>query len=156
MPINEKIYCVKEQFVSNPGDRFRPIYTPDIDDAGNITLVQTGVEDLQEIYNSQRDSCDVSVLASRFLAGDESALQRGNPVFLDLLGVPNSLMEAYQLQFRAEQAFNNLPVEIRERFHQNFGEFLAGAGTPEWFDALKIPGSIVNEPTEKESGTSES
>lgn len=152
MPINKEIYSVEEKFVSNPGDRYRAIYTPDIDDAGLINLVQTGVEDLQEIYNSQRDSCDVSLLAARFLAGDESALQRGNPVFLDLLGAPNTLMEAYQLQFRAEQAFNGLPVEIRERFNHSFSEFLAGAGSPEWFDALKISkDSVVKESDNSES-----
>lgn len=138
MPISKEIYCQKEKFVSEPGDRYRPLYTSQILDDGTIELVQTGVEDLQEIYNSQRDSCDVSILAERFLAGDESALHRGNPVFLDLLGMPKTLMEAYQIQQRAEEAFGTLPVEIRERFGQDFGRFLACAGTPEWFDALKI------------------
>lgn len=108
-------------------------------DDGSIELVQTGVEDLQEIYNSQRDTCEVSVLVERFLAGDESALQRANPMFLDLLGAPQSLMEAYQIQHRAEQAFASLPVEIREKFDQDFGKFLAGAGSPEWYEALKMP-----------------
>lgn len=141
-----------EKFVSDPGDRYRPVYTAEIADDGTIDLIQTGVEDLQEIYNSQRDSCDVSLIAERYLAGDESALQRGNPVFLDLLGVPKTLMEAYQLQYRAEQAFNGLPVEIRERFNQSFSQFLAGAGTPEWFDALKISkDSVVKESDNSES-----
>lgn len=151
MPISKEIYCQEEKFISEPGDRYRPIYTSQIMDDGTIELVQTGVEDLQEIYNSQRDACDVSLLAERFLAGDEAALHRGNPVFLDLLGVPKTLMEAYQLQYRAEQAFNMLPVEIREKFNQSFPEFLAGAGTPEWFDALKISKENVKESDNSES-----
>lgn len=153
MPIDKEYFPVEEKFVSDPGSRYRPIYTSEIKDDGTIELVQTGVEDLQEIYNSQRDTCEVSVLVQKYLNGDESALQRGNPVFLDLLGAPQSLMEAYQLQHRAEQAFASLPVEIREKFDQDFGKFLAGAGTPEWFEALKLP---EQKPIEKESGSSES
>lgn len=138
MPISKEVYCKEEKFVSEPGDRYRPIFTSQIMDDGTIELVQTGVEDLQEIYNSQRDTCDVSLLAERFLAGDESALHRANPAFLDLLGMPKTLMEAYQLQDRASKAFDTLPAEIRQKFDQNFGKFLATAGTPEWFEALKI------------------
>ena len=151
MPISKDVYCQKEKFVSEPGDRYRPIYTSQIMDDGTIELVQTGVEDLQEIYNSQRDTCDVSLLAERFLAGDESALHRGNPVFLDLLGMPKSLMEAYQLQQRASDAFESLPVEIREKFGQDFGRFLATAGSPEWFEALKISKDAVKESDNSES-----
>lgn len=145
MPISKEIYCQKEKFVSEPGDRYRPIYTSQINDDGTLDLVQTGVEDLQEIYNSQRDTCDVSILAERFLAGDESALHRSNPVFLDLLGMPKTLMEAYQLQQRAADAFDTLPVEVREKFGQDFGRFLATAGTPEWYEALKISKDDVKE-----------
>lgn len=145
MPVNKDIYCVEEKFVTDPGSRYRPVYTSEILDDGTIELVQTGVEDLQEIYNSQRNSCDVNLIVQQFMAGDPNALNRGNPVFLDLLGAPKSLMEAYQLQYRAEQAFNLLPVEIREKFNQSFTEFLAGAGTPEWFAALKISKDDVKE-----------
>lgn len=155
MPISKDVYCAKEKFISDPGDRYRPIFTSQVMDDGTIELVQTGVEDLQEIYNSQRETCDVSILAERYLAGDESALHRGNPVFLDLLGMPKTLMEAYQLQKRAEDAFYSLPVEVRDKFGQDFGKFLAGAGSPEWFDALKMnnPNDLV---IEKESEKSES
>lgn len=151
MPISKEIYCKEEKFISAPGDRYRPIYTSQIMDDGTIELVQTGVEDLQEIYNSQRDTCDVSLLAERFLAGDESALHRSNPVFLDLLGMPSTLMEAYQIQQRASDAFETLPSEIRQKFENNFVKFLAGAGTPEWFEALKISKDDVKEVDTSES-----
>ena len=156
MPISKEIYCQEEKFVSQPGDRYRSIFTSQIMDDGTIELVLTGVEDLQEIYNSQRDNCDVSILAERFLAGDESALHRGNPVFLDLLGMPKTLMEAYQLHQRATDAFESLPAEIRQKFNNNFGEFLAGAGSPAWYDALKISQEDVKEDVKKESDNSES
>lgn len=151
MAIDPKFF-VEEKFVSVPGDRFRPVYTPEIQADGSIELVQTGVEDLQEYYNSQRDTCDVNVLVQRYLSGDESALQRGNPVFLDLLGAPKSMMEAFQIQYRAQACFEQLPAEIRDQFDSDFGKFLAGAGTPEWFEKLKMPDKAI----EKESDSSES
>lgn len=134
-----KDFFVEEKFVSDPGDRYRPIYTPEIQSDGTIELVQTGVEDLQEIYNSQRETCDVNVLVQKFMSGDETALSRGNPVFLDLLGAPKSLMEAYQIQFRAQQAFERLPAEIRDQFGSDFGKFIAEAGSASWFEKLKMP-----------------
>lgn len=151
MPIDKKIYSVEEKFVSDPGSRYRPVYTSEIKDDGTIELIQTGVEDLQEMYNAQRVTCDINVLVQQYMSGDESALSRGNPVFLDLLGAPKSLMEAYQLQNRAQQAFENLPVEYREKFGFDFNKFIATAGTPEWFENLKISKEQVKESDSSES-----
>lgn len=128
----------KEKFFSCPGDQFRPVYTPEIKSDGQIELVQTGVEDLQQYIDSFKDSCDISVMVQRFLAGDETALRNGNPVFMDLLGAPKTLAEAYALNFRAQHAFENLPADVREKFENNFYNFLSDAGSPEWFEALKI------------------
>lgn len=67
-----------------------------------------------------------------------TALQRGNPVFMDLLGAPKSLAEAFALTYRAEAAFDLLPASIREKFGSDFSRFLSSAGSDEWFEALKI------------------
>lgn len=137
-----------QKFVSCSGDRFRPVYTPEIAVDGQIELVQTGVEDLQQYIDSFKDSCDISVMVQRFIAGDETALRNGNPVFMDLLGAPKTLAEAYAMNFRAEAAFNNLPADVRAKFNNNFYTFLSGAGTQEWFDTLKmdpVPGPIEKE-----------
>ena len=100
--MSDELVIVKEQkFLSNPGERFRPVYTPEIKSDGQIELVQTGVEDLQQYIDSFKDSFDVSLMVQRFLAGDETALRNGNPVFMDLVGAPKSLAEAYALNFRA-------------------------------------------------------
>lgn len=139
---------LKDKFLTPTGDRYRPVYTSEIASDGQIELVQTGVEDLQQYIDSFRDSCDISVMVQRFLAGDETALRNGNPVFMDLLGAPKTLAEAYAMNFRAEAAFNNLPVDVREKFNNNFYTFLSGAGTKEWFDCLKldpVPGPVEKE-----------
>lgn len=148
--MNEELE-VKDQFLTPAGDRFRPVYTPEISADGQIELVQTGVEDVQQYIDSFKDSCDISVMVQRFLAGDESALRNGNPVFMDLLGAPKTLAEAYALNFRAESAFNNLPADVRAKFNNNFFTFLSGAGSKEWFDSLKM--DPVSGPIEKEVST---
>lgn len=139
---------VKDMFLTPTGDRYRPVYTPEIAADGQIELVQTGVEDLQQYIDSFKDSCDISVMVQRYIAGDETALRSGNPVFMDLLGAPKTLADAYAINFRAEAAFNNLPADVRARFNNNFHTFLSGAGSKEWFDSLKmdpVPGSIEKE-----------
>lgn len=140
--MNEEL---KEEYFSCPGDRFRPVYTPDIRKDGQIELVQTGVEDVQQYIDSFKDSCDISVMVQRYLAGDEAALRNGNPVFMDLLGAPKSLAEAYALNFRAEKAFENLPADIKSKFENNYFRFLSEAGTDSWYEALKQPLPEVKE-----------
>lgn len=136
---------VKQEFYTCAGERFRPVYTPDIKKDGQIELVQTGVEDLQQYIDSFKDSCDISVMVQRFLAGDETALRNGNPVFMDLVGAPKTLAEAYALNFRAENAFDNLPADIKNKFDNNYYVFLSQAGTESWYAALKQPAPEVKE-----------
>lgn len=129
---------VDQEFVSDPGSRYRDVYTPSIAKDGQIELVVTGKEDIVEMMNSYKDSCDPSILAERFLAGDETALRQGNPTFMDLLGVPKTLAEAYALNFRAEAAFEHLPSEVKSKFDNNYFKFVESAGTDSWFEALKL------------------
>ena len=134
-----------EKFVSNPGERYRDVFTPKIDKDGSIELVVTGKEDLWELHNADREYCDLNKIVEQVNNGDLSALQRGNPAFIDILGAPKSLAEAYEINFRAEHAFENLPANIKERFNNSFMQFLEGAGSPEWFDLLKIDPPKVDE-----------
>lgn len=136
---------VKQEFYTCPGERYRPVYTPEIKKDGQIELVQTGVEDMQQYIDSFKDSCDVSIMVQRFLAGDETALRNGNPVFMDLLGAPKTLAEAYALNFRAERAFDNLPADVKNKFENNYYKFLSEAGTDSWYEALRQPIPEVKE-----------
>lgn len=145
----------KVPYASDPGSPIREVYTPQIGKDGQITLVCTGKEDIQKMINADRDCCDINSVVARFTAGDASALVQGNPVFLDVTGMPKTLAEAYALNFRAEHAFENLPAEVKARFENNFYLFLQSAGSDEWFDKL---GSIVGKdpgsgPIEKEVTT---
>ena len=100
--IESGFYLDDEKFVTDSGSRYRDVYTPNIAKDGKVELVVTGKEDLVEMMNSFKDSCDPAILVERFLAGDESALQRGNPVFMYVLSAPKTLAEAYAVNFRAE------------------------------------------------------
>lgn len=130
----------KVPYASDPGSPVREVYTPQIDSDGQITLVCTGKEDIQKLINADRECCDINSVVARFTAGDVSALVQGNPVFLDVTGMPKTLAEAYALNFRAEHAFENLPADVRAKFENNFYLFLQSAGSDEWFSKL---GSIV-------------
>lgn len=92
-----------QKFISCPGDRYRPVYTPEVMDDGQIDLVQTGVEDLQQYIDSFKDSCDISLMVQRYIAGDETALRNGNPVFMDLLGAPKTLLKPISLILEQRQ-----------------------------------------------------
>lgn len=142
----------EDEIFTNPGSRYRDVYTPNISKDGIIELVVTGKEDLVEYMNSFRDSTDPEILIQRFMNGDTSALSGGNPMFLDLLGAPKTLAEAYALNARAQKAFEGLPDSIRSKFDNSFYKFLECAGTQEWFDTLKLNTEVDPGPIEKESG----
>lgn len=141
-----------EHEFSYPGERFRNVYTPKIEKDGTVKLTVSGKEDLKELYNSYRDEYDPNVLIARYQAGDLTALQRGNPVFMDCLSMPKSLAEAYELNFRAERCFENLPAEIKEKFGNSYFQFISDAGSDSWFDALQIK----NDPIKDDGSAKES
>lgn len=127
-----------EHEFSYPGERFQKVYTPEVSKDGIVKLTVTDRTDLKEYYNSFREDCDPNVLIARYAAGDETALQRGRPVFMDCVGAPSSLAEAYALNIKAADAFEKLPPEVKEAFGNNFYRFLSEAGTEDWFNILKI------------------
>lgn len=134
-----------DEFVSCPGERYAPVYTPDISEDGIITLVETGKKDLFEIHQADEPVCNINNIVARFLAtGDSSVINQVNGFYDDFTGAPKSLAEAMSTLTRAEGVFAQLPVEIREKFDHNFYKFVASAGSKEFWE-LFAPKSVESE-----------
>lgn len=136
------------KIVSNPGSEIHIIYKPVVDDKGNVDLVEAGKENLREIIQSAKDSCDITVILSQ-AATDPSVLNRAPGVFGDFTKMPETYAEMLQLQIDSKRYFEKLPIEIKKKFDNDPMKFMAQAGEKEWFEKISNDTALdINVPKE--------
>ena len=121
---------------ANPGCADVPIYSPSVDNDGHIILEEIGVKNLPDYIDSFRDSCDINNLVARFNAGDVSALSRAQGAFFDATQLPHTYAEMLNTVINAEQTFNALPLEVREKFDNSYVKWLSMMDDAEQFALL--------------------
>lgn len=135
----------RQQIRSNVGTREKVVYSPEFDRHGHFELVESGKENLYEFIQSFKESVDINVILKRFANGDASALARRQGTYGDFTGMPNSYAEMLNRLTKAEEFFNDLPVETRAQFNHNFGEFVAqldNAETLAKVGLIKLPDPV--------------
>lgn len=133
------------EFVSNPGERFRDIYTPYVCDDGTIVLKVVDKEDIRAKINSERELTDIACIVKRLQLGDTSALNPYEPMYGDFTKLPKTMAEALNLSINAEKAFEHLPKETRAQFEYSYSKWLASAGSADWLDKMNAIKAIVSE-----------
>lgn len=143
---------------SNPGSRIKVDLIGEYDTNGEIVLTETGVHDWYEEIQSHRASCDLQLILKRFLDGDESALSRRQGMYGDFTSMPKTYMDMLNMSIKAEQMFAELPIEIKQKFNNNFALWLNEVNTSEWLskmglvkNASEVSDSNVNEPEVSDS-----
>ena len=120
------------------GSEIRVIYEPKVNDDGSIDLIKVGEENIQDYIQSHADSCDLRIIIKRYLNGDESVLNQRALAFGDTTKYPKTYAEMLQLQMDATLAFNELPVELKDKFNNDPNQFFAQAGTDEFYEKLGV------------------
>ena len=57
---------------------------------------------------------------------------------IDATQLPKTFAEFLQLQIDRKREFDRLPVEIKQKFSNDVSQYMATAGSEEWFDKLGI------------------
>lgn len=125
----------KREFTCS-GEVEAPIYSPSVDNEGRITLEVTGTRNISEFINSFRDSCDINNIVARFNAGDASVLSRSQGAFFDATQLPHTYAEMLNTVINAEQTFNQLPLEVRERFENSYVKWISMMDDAEKFAVM--------------------
>lgn len=123
---------------SNTGERFHPTYELQVDENGIHDLVETGKVDTYEMIQSYKDSVDIHNILERFANGDQTALNKNQPMFGDFTEMPKTMAEFQQTLADAEKMFMSLPVEKRALFNHSVSEFVASFGSRKFFEAFGI------------------
>lgn len=125
-----------DDFVTAPGDKYHVTYAPRVLDDGTIKLVESGKDDIQQSINSYRPSTDMSFILQRMSVGDMSVLNSGTPSFGDFTEMPKTYAEALQLVIDGEREFKALPLDVRNKFDNDFRRYLASAGSDDWLSKM--------------------
>lgn len=133
-------FSPRSRYSTNVGETVRREYSSRLNDDGVIELFESGTSDLSEYIQSFRDSTDINVILTRYLNGDEEALQRVQGIYADVSMAPRSYAEALNLLVQGQSDFDSLPVDVKDKFGNNYYSWLSSIGTESWFDRMRIVG----------------
>lgn len=139
---------MSKRFFSCTGSKERVIYEPFFDSAGARKLRVAGIQNTDEFIQSFAESTDINLILARFAAGDSKALNARPCFYGDFTAAPKTLAEFLNVQNKANELFNSLPLSVRQSFDNDPNKFFVGYGTPEWTEKIKpfVKDGAVNEP----------
>ena len=105
---------------------------------GTFNLVEGEMVDIQEEIDSHAESCSIEHIIALCAAGDTSALNRVQGSFIDTTLFPESYAECLQLVIKGRSEFDRLPLEVRQKFDQDFVSWFQTAGTEEWIEKMGL------------------
>lgn len=125
---------------------------------GTKTLVATGKTSLYDYIQSHADSVDIHKILERCaMMDDYSLLNRMPAQFMDVSAMPKNLAEAYAMVQDAENFFDRMPTDIKEKYDNNFIQFIQDIGSDrfnknvsDFLDSIK-PQEEIKEDVKNES-----
>lgn len=134
----DAVDVVPSLFVSQSGSFETPALEARLRPDGSYGIEQVGMVDTWNQIQACRASTDMSLILSRYMAGDTSALSRSQGFYGDVSEMPENMHEALSIMLRAQQDFDALPLEVRERFGMDVYRYISELGTPGFADKLKV------------------
>lgn len=127
------------KFICNPGSDVHVIYEGKLLPSGEIKLVPVGKESISEKINAYAQYTDIRYIMSRLQAGDTSVVKSPDKaMYGDFTKTPKSFAEALQIMINAERRFDELPLDIRNKFNNSYLAWLQSAGSDLWFDQMGL------------------
>lgn len=113
---------------SNVGSNIKKVYQYRETKEGE-ELVEIGETDIYKYIQSHADSVDIHKILERCaMIEDYGLLNKVPGIYADITEMPKSLAEAYDQIQNAKDLFNRMPVDIKEKYNNNFVEFISGLG----------------------------
>lgn len=132
----------KERKETEAGRKVRLTFRWKYDEKGNKSLVQDEEIDRDAEIQSYLEETKIENIINR-AAFDPSIVQKlgaqlNDAEPQDFTNMPSTLAEAQNLMIQAEQTWDKLPREIKQKFDNDVDKFIANFGTAEWANALGI------------------
>lgn len=132
----------KERKETEAGRKTRLTFRWTYDEKGNKNLVQDEEIDRDAEIQSYLEETKIENIINR-AAFDPSVVQRLSAELndeepQDFTNMPNTLAEAQNMMIQAENIWNKLPREIKQKFDNDVDKFIAGFGTANWMETLGL------------------
>lgn len=132
----------KERKDTEAGRKTRLTFRWTYDDKGNKNLAQDEEIDRDAEIQSYLEETKIENIINR-AAFDPSIVQKLSAKLSDaepqdFTNMPSTLAEAQNLMIQAEQTWDKLPKEIKQKFDNDVDKFIAGFGTANWMEALGL------------------
>lgn len=123
-------------FCTDPGKRFYIEKHGEVQPNGTIRLIDDREIDLQEKYNAEYPATTIDNILANSSPLDSFGDDGRSGI--DATQLPKTFAEFLQLQIDRKREFDRLPVEIKQKFSNDVSQYMATAGSAEWFDKLGI------------------
>lgn len=133
-----------EKVYQNPGSREKLNYIMTVNKDGEKILKENGYTNIYEKIQADRDSADINNIIARVIRGDTSMLNF-NDTYGDFINTPTNLIDAMNIQLRANAMWNSLPAEIRKEYDNDVNKYMADFGTEHF---MKVHGVETEKPVE--------
>lgn len=143
----------KERKETEAGRKTRLTFRWKYDDKGNKSLVQDEEIDRDAEIQSYLEETKIENIINR-AAFDPSIVQKlgaqlNDAEPQDFTSMPSTLAEAQNIMIQAEQTWDKMPREIKQKFDNDVNKFIAGFGTADWMEALGLNQKpVIDEKTE--------
>ena len=125
---------------TNHGERLVDEYKLTYLDDGTETLEKCGKIDVYEKIQSYKDQTDIKAIIDRcIITQDMRELYKTEGFYADMTIMPKSRIEALKSIAEAQNVWNKLPAEVKEKFDSDMNKFFASAFSEEWYKKLEIP-----------------
>lgn len=148
----------RKRIFTCPGDRFEPILEPQLQDDGTIELIEVGKRDLQEYIQSFAEEVTLANILRRYQMGDETALAKVQGTYMDTTVMPKNFREVLDSVISGQNMFDQLPLEVKQKFNNDFNQWFVGIGSDEWMSNMGFekPSESVSDEVGKEKTDGES
>lgn len=130
------------------GSKFDTTYEMKIDAHGHKVLKASGKTDRYAKIQSHAEECDIEVILKKATL-DPNVLNQRLGQYGDFTDAPKTLAEAQQMMIDLENAFKDLPLDVREKFDFSVEKFIHDAGSKAWFDALSPKKNVDEKPSDE-------
>lgn len=115
----------RQRFYNSHGSHLIPTYERRVQADGTVELEQVGQKDIYlEIQSGVKGLTPYELLDRYSHIEDPSILKQQEKMYADFTAAPRSLAELEQFRIDARNAFNSLPVRVRELFGNNYQIFM--------------------------------
>lgn len=128
----------------NAGSPIHITYQPYYTDEGVLELKESGSINQYLEIQSHADSVDINLLLARYNSGETDVLNKVQGFYADVTGAPKTYASMLNQLIAGEQAFMQLPLDVRAKFNHSFTQFMAELGSAEWNDKLNYQPAKVD------------